>query len=109
MKTSMELFAEFVKTTAESATQHTGGILVTKPFQKRKKATERMKAHERSSHHTQASQVLLVISKQGSVVQQLQRVGMQETEKNRAAMKYLVRCTRLLPGIILLTPPISPN
>ena len=31
-------------------------------------------AHERSSLHTQASQALLVISKQGSVVQLLQRV-----------------------------------
>ena len=37
-----------------------------------------MKAHERTSHHTQPSQALLVISKQGSVVQELQRVDMQE-------------------------------
>ena len=55
-----------------------------------------MKAHERSSLHTQASQALLVISKQGSVMQQLQSVGMQEREKNRAAMKSLVRCTHFL-------------
>ena len=55
-----------------------------------------MKAHERSSLHTQASQALLVISKQGSVVQQLQRVGMQEREKDRAAMKSLVRGTHFL-------------
>ena len=78
--------------TAESATQHTGGVWVIKPFQNWKKATENMKAHERSSLHTQVSQALLVMSKQGSVVQQLQRVGMQEREKNRAAMKSLVRC-----------------
>ena len=51
--------------TAESATQHSGGVWVTKTFQNWMKATERMKAHERSSLHTQASQVLLVISKQG--------------------------------------------
>ena len=81
------------QTTAESTIQHTGGVWVTKLFQNRKKATEGMKAHERSSHHTQA---LLVLSKQGSVVQQLQRVGMQEREKNRAAMKYLVCCTHFL-------------
>ena len=63
MMTSMVLFAEFVKhTTAESATQHTGGAWVTKLFQNWKKATERMKAYERSSLHNQA---LLVISKQG--------------------------------------------
>ena len=79
--------------TADSATQHTGGVWVTKPFQNWKKATERMKAHERRSLHTQASQVLLVISKQGGVVQQVQSVGMQEREKNRAVMKSPVRCT----------------
>ena len=50
------------QTTAENTTQHTGGVWVTKPFQNWKKATERMKAHERSSLHTQASQALLVIS-----------------------------------------------
>ncbi len=67
-----------------------------------------MKAHERSSLHTQASQALLVslhtqasqallvILKQGSVVQQLQRLGMQEGEKNRAITKSLVRCTHFL-------------
>ena len=55
------------QTSAESATQHTGGVWAIKPFQNWKKATERMKALERSSLHTQASQALLVISKQGSV------------------------------------------
>ena len=78
------------QTTAESTTQEVFG---SKPFQNWKKATERMKAHERSSLHTQASQALLVISKQGSVVQQLQRVGMQGREKSRAAMKSLVHCS----------------
>ena len=56
---------------AESATQHTGDVCVTKLFQNWKKATERMNAHKRSSLHTQASQALLVISKQGPVVQQV--------------------------------------
>ena len=51
---------------------------------------------EVASLHTPASQALLVISKQGSVVQQLQWVGMQERVKNRAAMKYLVCCTHFL-------------
>ena len=83
------------QTTAESTT-HTGGVWVTKPLQNWKKAIERMKAHERSSLYTQASQALLVISKQGLVVQQLQKVSMQEREQNRAAMKSLVRCTHFL-------------
>ena len=84
------------QTTAQSATQRTGGVWVIKQFQIWKKATERMNAHESNSLHTQASQALLVISKQGSVVRQLQRVGMQEREKNSAAMKSLVRCTHFL-------------
>ena len=92
MKTSMVLFAVCKQTTAESDTR---GVWVTKPFQNWKKGTERMKAHKRSNLHTRASQALLVISKQGSVVQQ-QRVGMQEREKNRAVMKSLVRCTCFL-------------
>ena len=98
MKTPMVLFAELVNkhTTAESPTQHTEGIWVTKPFQNWKKATERMKGHERSSLHIQASQALLFISKQGSVVQQLQRVGMQERGKNRAAMKSPIHFTHFL-------------
>ena len=61
-------FCRVCKQTRE-ATQHTGFVWVTKPFQNWKKASERVKAHERSSLHTQASQTLLVISKQGSVVQ----------------------------------------
>ena len=96
MKTMVVFCRVCKQTAAESAIQHTGGVWVTKPFHNWKKAFERMKAHERSSLHTQASQALLVISKQGSVVQQLQRVGMQEREKNRAAMKSLVRCTHFL-------------
>ena len=80
----------YKQTTAESATQYIGGVCITKPFQNWKKSTERMNAHERSSLHSQASQALLVLSQHGSFVQQLQRLGMQEREKNRAAMKYLV-------------------
>ena len=54
-----------------------------------------MIAHESNSLHTQTSPAPLVITKQGSIVQQLQRVGMQEREKNRAAMKSLV-CAHFL-------------
>ena len=89
------------QTTAESATQHTGGVWVTKPFQNWKKATERMKAHERSSSTHKPVKPCLVLLKQGSVVQQLQRVGVQEREKNRAAMKSQLT--------VLFTVPISPT
>ena len=84
------------QTTADSSTQHTGGVWVAKPFRNWKKATEKMKAHERSGLHIQANQTLLLTSQKGSVVQQLQRTDMLQREKNRAAMKCLVRCTHFL-------------
>ena len=77
------------QTTADSHTQHTGGVWISKPFRNWKKAVEKMKAYERSALHIKASQARLLTSKQGSVVQQLQRVGAIEREKNRAAMKSL--------------------
>ena len=95
-KTSMVPFAEFVNRQQQKELHSTQGVCVIKPFQNWKKAAERMKAHERSSLHTQPNQALLVISKQDSVVQQLQKVGIQEREKNRAAMKSLIRCTHFL-------------
>ena len=55
-----------------------------------------MKAHERSSLHVNANQALLHASKEGSVMQQLQRVSALERQKNRAAMKSLVHCTHFL-------------
>ena len=96
MKTSMVPFAEFVNSQQQSEPHNTQGVWVMKLFQKWRTATERMKAYKRSSLHTQPSQALLVIPKQGSVVQQLLRVGMQEREKNRAAMKSVVCSTHFL-------------
>lgn len=73
-----------------------GGVWVTKPFRNWKKAVEKMKSHEKSSFHIRASQALLITSKEGTVAHQLQRVGVLQREKNRAAMKSLVRCTHFL-------------
>ena len=70
-----------------------GGVWVTKPFQNWKKAIEKMKSHEKSAFHIRAS---LVTSREGSVVHQKQSVGVLQREKNRAAMKSLVRCTHFL-------------
>ena len=89
-------FAEFVNSQQQREPHNTQGVWVIKLFQNWRSATERMKVHKRINLHTQPSQALLVISKQGSVVQQLQRVGMQEREKNRAEMKSLVCCTHFL-------------
>ena len=89
-------FCRVCKQTTAESTYHTAHrCWITKPFQNWEKATKRIKVYERRSLHTQASQALLVISKQDSVVQQLQRMGMQERE-NRAAMKSLVRCIHSL-------------
>ena len=94
MKTSMVLFSEFVNKPQKRAPRRR--TLCHKTVPEVEESYRENNAHERNSLHTQASQALLVISTHVSVVQQLQRVGMQEREKNRAAMKFLVRCTHFL-------------
>ena len=84
------------QTTSDSSTQHTGGVWVTKPFRNWKKAVQKMKAHEASALHSQASQALLLTSTKGSVMHQLQTVGRAQREKNRVAMKSLVHCAHFL-------------
>ena len=79
--------------------QRTGGVWVTQPFSNWKKAVEKMKAHEKSVTHSQAKEMALIMAgtlREGSVVQQLQRVEKQERIKNRAAVKSLLRCTHFL-------------
>ena len=79
--------------------QRTGGVWVTKPFTNWKKAVEKMKAHEKSDLHSQASLAALAAEgalREGSIIQQLQKVDRQERTKNRAAIKSLIRCTHFL-------------
>ena len=62
-----------------------------------KKACDRLRDHAKSDIHIQASEAAL--STQGGsvdIVQQLQKVGMQERMSNRAAVKSLIRCTHFL-------------
>ena len=56
-----------------------------------------MRDHAKSDIHIQASEAALA-TQGGSVdiVQQLQKVGMQERMRNRAAVKSLIRCTHFL-------------
>ena len=79
--------------------QRTGGVWVTKPFTNWKKAVEKMKAHEKSDLHSQANLAALAAEgalREGSIVQQLQKVDRQERIRNRAAIKSLIRCTHFL-------------
>ena len=55
-----------------------------------------MKAHEKSNLHTTAAQALLITSTEGTVVHQMQKISMEGREKNRNAMKALMRCTHFL-------------
>ena len=89
------VFCKICKESGKSF-QRTGGIWVTKPFKNWKKAVEKMKAHAKSECHIQASQAILLrerMSTEGSIVQQLQTIGMQERCRNRAAIKSFIRCT----------------
>ena len=54
---------------------------VTKPFQNWKKAVEKMRTHERSESHIQASEALLLATKSGTIAQQLQSIGEQGCNK----------------------------
>ena len=81
---------------AENKTQHTGGVWVSKPFTNLRKATEKMRAHEKSNLHTTAAQALIITSTKGTVAHQLQKMPMVGREKNRNAMKALLRCTHFL-------------
>ena len=56
-----------------------------------------MRDHAKSDIHIQASEVdLATQGRYVDIVQQLQKVGMQERMRNRAAVKSLIRCTHFL-------------
>ena len=77
----------------------TGGIWTTKPFKNWKKALEKMKKHANSEAHNRNLQAEIFAArarKDGSVVQQLQRIGEQEKIRNRKAIKAFLRCTHFL-------------
>lgn len=79
--------------------QRTGGVWVTKPFTNWKKAVEKMKAHEKSDSHSQANLAALAAEgalREGSIMQQLQKVDRRERTRNRAAIKSFIRCTHFL-------------
>ena len=89
-------FCKICKTSGKSL-YRTGGVWTTKPFTNWKKARDKMRDHAKSDIHIQASEAALT-TQGGSVdiVQQLQKVGMQERMRNRAAVKSLIRCTHFL-------------
>ena len=58
-----------------------------------------MKAHEKSLLHSQANQAALAAEgalREGSIIQQLQKVDRQERIRNITAIKSLIRCTHFL-------------
>ncbi len=70
-----------------SHVQRNGGVWVSKPFKNWKKAVEKMKAHARSDSHSHATATLLAANraaKDGTVVQQLQKVEARKRAQNRA-------------------------
>lgn len=91
-------FCKLCRRTGRSL-ERTGGIWVTKPFSNWKKAVEKMKAHEKSNTHSQAKVAALAAAetlREGSIIQQLQKVDKQERKKNKEAVKCLLRCTHFL-------------
>ena len=92
-------FCKICRTFGSSSMQHSRGVWITTPFTNWKKAVDRMRAHEKSSVHTNATQAALdaqLTMQQGSVLQQLQKSNGQERMRNRAAIKSFIRCTHFL-------------
>ena len=84
---------------AGKSLQRTGGTWVTKPFNNRKKALEKMKAHSQSDIHVQACQASMLAeraTREGTIMQQLQQITDEEKMKNRAAVKELIHCLHFL-------------
>ena len=52
-----------------------------------------MRGHEKTNVHIMAAQALLITSTEGTIVHQMHMVG---REKNRNAIKALMRCTHFL-------------
>ena len=55
-------FCRYYKESGRSL-QRTGGVWVTKPFKNWKKATEKMRAHEKSESHVRASEAVLLAAR----------------------------------------------
>ena len=82
---------------SEKSLYRTGGVWATKPFTNWKKALDRMRDHAKSDIHIQPNEAALATQGESvDIVQQLQKVGMQERMRNRAAVKSLIRCTHFL-------------
>ena len=81
---------------SEKSLYRTSGVWTIKPFSNWKKARDRMR-DAKSDIHIQASEATLA-TQGGSVdiVQQLQKVGMQERMRNKTAVKSLIHCTHFL-------------
>ena len=58
-----------------------------------------MKAHSQSDIHVQACQASMLAEKaarEGTIMQQLQKITDEEKMENRAAVKVFIRCTHFL-------------
>ena len=84
-----------VETRGQSS-QGSGGVWVTKPFQNRKKAVQKMKEHASSESHLRQVEAELIVSRGETVVYQLQSFGDSERSKKRKANKALLGCTHYL-------------
>ena len=84
-----------VETRGQSS-QGSGGVWVTKPFQNWKKAVQKMIEHASSESHLRQVEAELIVSREETVVHQLQRSGDSERSKNWKAIKALLGCTHYL-------------
>ena len=92
-------FCKVCKKWARESKQRSRGVWTTDPFSNWRKATEKMRTHERGAMHKTASRVAIeseMSDRQGSVVQQLSQIANEERIRNRRCIQSLIRCTHFL-------------
>ena len=93
------VFCKVCKKWARESQQRSRGVWTTEPFTNWKKATEKMRTHERGTMHVTASKVALeseMSLRQGSIAQQLRHIEDEERMRNRKSIESLIRCTHFL-------------
>ena len=92
-------FCKLCKKWAKESKHRSRGVWTTEPFTNWRKATEKMRTHERGMMHKTASRVAVeseMSERQGSVAQQLRQIANEERMRNRKCIQSFIRCTHFL-------------
>ena len=92
-------FCTVCKKWAKESKHRSRGVWTTEPFSNWRKATDKMRTHERGIMHKTANRVAMeseMSERQGSVGQQLRQIANEGRTRNRKCIQSLIRCTHFL-------------